>query len=150
MTSNAYKENSRKWPPKLTQGALPGGVFKRHSQFRRERLAALALPVHHPVVTTEPSPPPTGGGGAADADVVGRVGEWHGGGEGQERIGLDAVEELADLVVDEENRTLTVAQAERQEVDFHFRCAVGGHVDCVARRPERAQHRAAWAWERGI
>ena len=78
----------------------------------------------------------------ADSYTVGGICYWHGGGERESGVCFDAVKKLANLIVNEKNWTLSVADVKRQEVDFYCSSAVGFKMNSLGRRPERAQQRS--------
>ena len=81
----------------------------------------LTLPVHHPLIPTKQ-------------------------GDRESGVCFDAVKKLANLIVNEKNWTLSVADVKRQEVDFYCSSAVGFKMNSLGRRPERAQQRSWRSW----
>lgn len=63
----------------------------------------VAFPVYHPLVPSERPPATPGCCSTADTYAVGGVGHWHWGGEGESGIGFNAVQKLADLIVNKQD-----------------------------------------------
>ena len=106
----------------------------------------LTLPVHHPLIPTKQPPASPGSRCTTDSYTVGGICYWHGGGERESGVCFDAVKKLANLIVNEKNWTLSVADVKRQEVDFYCSSAVGFKMNSLGRRPEGAQQRSWRSW----
>lgn len=130
----------------LTQSIFSCFINDWNIQVFCEGLIMLTLPVHHRLVPTKYPPATAGSRCTADSYTVGGICYWNGGGERESGVCFDAVKKLANLIVNEEDWALSVADVKRQEVDFYCSSAVGFKMNSLGRRPEGAQQRSWRSW----
>ena len=130
----------------LTQSIFSCFINHWNIQVFCEGLIMLTLPVHHPLIPTKQPPASPGSRCTTDSYTVGGICYWHGGGERESGVCFDAVKKLANLIVNEKNWTLSVADVKWQEVDFYCSSAVGFKMNSLGRRPEGAQQRSWRSW----